>query len=334
MADTEQISNNLLQHAFQMNASDVHFLPSTEGYQIHYRIAGMLATGSLLETDLGIRVISFLKYSAGMDIGERRKPQSKAMVYKWNDSFFTLRFSTLPAQPYESMAIRISPFIATRTLFSLSLFQTDKRKLAKLLTFQSGLMLFTGPTGSGKTTTIYAILEELMKVGGRVIVSIEDPVERSLEGVIQVETNERAGITFETALKAVLRHDPDVIVIGEIRDEKTAKLAFQAAITGHLVIASLHAENAFYTFQRLEELGINSGYDCIRAVVHQKLVKLKGKNERFSLYEWLLSKELKQASLGEKPNIHLTMRQSIKRAWSINAIDEEALNHLVGYIDT
>ncbi|GAF13632.1 type IV fimbrial assembly, ATPase PilB [Bacillus sp. JCM 19046] len=321
MTDIERTSKDLINEAILLGATDIHFMPLKNGYQCRYRVAGSLTRGSFYQQDIAEKIINYLKYIVGMDIGERRKSQSKSMLYTHQSTSFTLRFSTLPASPTESLAIRIAPFTSPYLLQSLSFFQADQSHLSRISLLNEGLVLITGATGSGKTTTIYALLEEFKKRDKAIIISIEDPVERPLEGIIQMEVNEKAGITFTHALQAILRHDPDIIVIGEIRDEQTAVLAIQAAMTGHLVLASLHATNAFLSFMRLKELGVTNGFDCIKAVVHQKLAVIKGTTMRFSVYDWLVGDDLVQAIKGVKPK--RSNCTSLKRAWAIKAIDSE-----------
>lgn len=327
LTDIEQTSKDFINDGIKLKATDIHFMPQMKGYQCRYRVAGTLTTGKFYPLEVAEKMINYLKYSAGMDIGERRKSQSKSMLYTDQTTSYTLRFSTLPAYPTESLAIRIAPFTSPYSLEALSFFQTDQTNLKKISHLKEGLVLITGATGSGKTTTIYALLEELKKRDKAIIISIEDPVERPLEGIIQMEVNEKAGITFNHSLQAILRHDPDIIVIGEIRDEQTAILAIQAAMTGHLVLASLHATNAFFSFMRLKELGVNSGFDCIKAVIHQKLAVIKGTTQRFSLYDWLIDDDLIQATQGIKPT--KSVHAALKRSWAIDVVDlDECLNHM------
>lgn len=328
MADIEAKSTAILYDAFQSEASDIHFLPTSDGYRVHYRALGEIHAGETLKAEDGFRIVSYFKYACGMDIGERRKPQSKAISYDWQGNGYTLRFSTLPAKPSESLAIRISPRTTPYTLQSLSLFASDTRKFTELAHCQNGLVLFTGATGSGKTTSVYALLDYVQQSSTKMIVTIEDPIERPIDGMVQIETNEKAGITFATALKAVLRHDPDVIVIGEIRDRNTAELALQAATTGHLVIASLHAGSASLAFARLTELGVNVRVECVRAVIHQKLAKIVSKNKRVAFFEWL-----RKDSLSKEGDVHdisgeTEALRAIRKAWAIGAIDRHTFNLL------
>lgn len=191
-----------------------------------------------------------------MDIGEVRKPQNGTIVYETITNCYALRLSTLPVNHMESLAIRVLPQDSNLTLEQLFLFPNQLKKLKEWITNRAGLILFTGPTGSGKTTTLYALLQTILTEKSYQTITLEDPIEKNINDILQVQVNEKAGITYQTGLKAALRHDPDIIMIGEIRDKFTAQFAFDASLTGHLVLSTLHAKNALGTIHRLLEMGL------------------------------------------------------------------------------
>lgn len=203
-------------------------------------------------------ILTYLKFTSGMDIGENRIPQNGTHLHinKDKQSFY-LRLSTLPLANAESITIRILPQQENFTLEQLFLFPFQFQNIIKWLDRPSGIILFTGPTGCGKTTTMYALLEYMLQEKSFQAITLEDPVEKKLDDILQVEVNESAGINYQTGLKAALRHDPDILMIGEIRDQETAEFAFQASLTGHLVLSTLHAKDAVGTIERLLDLGVN-----------------------------------------------------------------------------
>lgn len=250
---------NLLEKAFSKQASDIHFYPAVQqnNVQVYFRMLGERQYISTLNSQTYKMVLTYFKFISNMDIAEINKPQdgSVTMTSKRNQQY-ALRLSTLPNQRNESLMIRILPQENTPQLERLCIFPSQFISMKYWLKNRSGILLMTGPTGSGKTTTMYALLEDLLQETSQQIITLEDPIERQLNNVIQVEVNERAGVTYQTGLKAALRHDPDILLIGEIRDKETAIFAFQAALTGHLVLSTLHAKDAPGTIDRLIDIGI------------------------------------------------------------------------------
>lgn len=274
MEDIEKKSANLIMKASERHASDIHFVPRRNDALIQYRINQSLVDGETISLRVLERLISHFKFVAGMDIGERRKPQNGAMEFQHNGMTISLRLSTVPTIFHESLVIRLHPQTSFLTLEQLSLFASPVQKLHKLISKKSGLLLVTGPTGSGKTTTLYTILQTLKLSSGRQVITLEDPVEKKNDLFLQIEMNEKAGITFAEGLRAILRHDPDIIMVGEIRDEETARLAVRAALTGHLVISTLHTRNAAGAVIRLLEFGIPllDLKETLEGVIAQRLV--------------------------------------------------------------
>lgn len=276
--DIELYSQVLINDMITQRATDIHIVPSARNrYLFAYRLHGTLQPWKEMSAKVAERLISHFKYQSGMDIGERRKPQSASMLHRTKTSTYSLRLSTLPALHRESLAIRLLPHVSLNTLSHLSVLQNTQKDLEQICNLAHGLCLLSGPTGSGKTTTLYAIVEQIIKKGGRTIITIEDPIERPIPSIIQVEVNEKAGMTFDAILRASLRHDPDVLLIGEIRDETTATLAIRAALTGHLVLATVHASSCYATLLRMLDLGVSEGdlLQCCHYVLSQRLVETK-----------------------------------------------------------
>lgn len=266
--DAANFATHLLEDAFEKNASDIHFhpLPDLDYVAIFYRQLGERKYIRDITKAFYQNLLMYFKFSANMDIGETRSSQNGMLHWFAEGELYHLRFSTLPVGYAESLTIRIFPQSQTPKLEELLLFPPQYHRLRHWLNYDTGIILFTGPTGSGKSTTMYSMLEELVERHAAQVITLEEPIERQIDHVLQVEVNEKAGMTYQAGLKAALRHDPDVILIGEIRDEKTASFAVRASLTGHLVLTTLHAKNAFGTINRLIDLGIN------RIDLHQSLI--------------------------------------------------------------
>lgn len=271
----EQKSDAIISRAVREKASDIHIIPTNGTSLIQLRIGHQLVTAEKMKNCDAEKLISHFKFRSKMDIGERRRPQNGSLNLMVNGEQINLRISTLPTSPHESLAIRILPQNEVSSLEQLSLFQKQIFQLRSLMKKAYGLLLISGPTSSGKTTTIYSLLFDDCSKNRRII-TIEDPIEKKTDAFIQVEINEKAGVTYEEALKAALRHDPDIIMIGEIRDAKTARVAIRAAMTGHLVVSTIHANNAEGCIFRLKEFGITELdiKETVIGLVSQRLVSL------------------------------------------------------------
>lgn len=273
---TATFANKLLEKACRENASDIHFYPFTEKNKIniYFRLLGKRTFIRTIDKDLYNVLLTYFKFSSNMDIGEIRRPQNGSLQFKNNAGLkFSLRLSTLPMKNIESMTIRILPQDDVPSTDQLFLFPAQFRTMKNWLKHKAGIILMTGPTGCGKSTTMYTLLESMLQEQSFQAITLEDPIERQLEDVIQVEVNERAGVTYHSGLKAALRHDPDVLMIGEIRDSHTAKFAFEAALTGHLVLSTLHAKNAEGTIDRLMDLGISRS-DIMQSLIAVASIQL------------------------------------------------------------
>ncbi len=276
-----RLTNSILMAALQRQASDIHIETFADRVDVKLRIDGVLYP-AMDPIDLRFQpeLISRIKVMADLDIAERRVPQDGRFRLRIDGRDVDFRVSILPAQFAENCVIRVldksavARFGDTLSLDDLGLGQADKDQLRATVRQPYGLVLITGPTGSGKTTTLYAALSE---IAGRQekIITIEDPIEYQLDGITQIAVNEKKGLTFASGLRSILRHDPDKIMVGEIRDLDTAQIAIQAALTGHLVLASVHANSAFDVISRFTHWGIDL-YDfvaALNAVLGQRLLR-------------------------------------------------------------
>jgi type IV pilus assembly protein PilB len=238
-------------------ASDIHVEPIEGGVVIRYRIDGVLRQAMKIPRTAGIPLVSRVKIMSGLDIADRLRPQDGRARVLINGEAIDLRVSTLPASLGEKVVIRILNQKATSlSLDSLGMADDERTAIRALLSNKEGIILVTGPTGSGKTTTLYSALRVVQGEGVN-IVTVEDPVEYRLgANIVQVQVNEKAGLTFASALRSILRQDPDVVLIGEIRDKETAQIALQASLTGHLVLSTLHTNDAPKTLTRLIDMGV------------------------------------------------------------------------------
>jgi general secretion pathway protein E len=253
-----QVVNAVLAEAVRAGASDVHIESVADGLRVRLRLDGVLHDTQQLGRGFRAGVLSRLKTLAGLDIAERRLPQDGRARVRAGDREIDVRVSTLPALHGESVVLRLLDGGGgpnTRGIRELGIAAETHARLSRMLARSSGLVLVTGPTGSGKTTTLYAALAERSTPGVKVV-TVEDPVEYRLGGVVQLPVNPKAGFGFPTALRAILRHDPDVILVGEMRDAETAEIAVQAALTGHLVLSTLHTTDATGALARLVEMGV------------------------------------------------------------------------------
>lgn len=270
-----QLVDHIVAEGIAARASDIHLESEEDGIAVRYRVDGVLRRSLVLPRAVGVSLVSRIKIMAGMDIADRLRPQGGRALVTVQGERVDLRVSTLPASHGEKVVIRVLDSRAgVRELDDLGLDASDAAELRRLLATREGLILVTGPTGSGKTTTLYAALRQLLDRGLN-IVTVEDPVEYRLPGIVQVQVNERAGLTFAAALRSILRQDPDVILVGEIRDAETATIAIQAALTGHLVFATLHTIDAASSVTRLHDLGIDPAKvaTALRGVLAQRLVR-------------------------------------------------------------
>ncbi len=257
-------------------ASDIHVEPIEGGVVVRYRIDGVLRQAMKIPRSAGIPLVSRVKIMSNLDIADRLRPQDGRARVSINGEAIDLRVSTLPASLGEKLVIRILNQKATSlSLDALGMADDEQKAIRSLLSHKEGIILVTGPTGSGKTTTLYSALRVVQGEGTN-IVTVEDPVEYRLgANIVQVQVNEKAGLTFASALRSILRQDPDVVLVGEIRDKETAQIALQASLTGHLVLSTLHTNDAPNAVTRLVDMGMEAYKiaPALRGVVAQRLMR-------------------------------------------------------------
>ncbi|RSL30940.1 hypothetical protein D7Z54_23540 [Salibacterium salarium] len=255
MKNIESESQQLIEKALALHATDIHLHPREKHTELVFRIHGTLQQMFTVNKQYSERLIAHFKFRAGMDIGEQRRPQDGSFLLKNTSPPVSLRFSTLPSYRRESLSIRLLPQNYSYMLPGLTFAPNVISYFYSLISHTSGMIVLTGPTGSGKTTSLYAFMNELKKLYDSRIVSMEDPVEVRNDAFIQTEVNEKAGLSYMQLLKSSLRHDPDVLMIGEIRDQETAKLAIRATLSGHLVLTTMHAGSPRGAINRMLDFG-------------------------------------------------------------------------------
>lgn len=267
--------DNMLEQGLMRGASDIHFESGKDFFRVRFRIDGLLHNAATPAVQLRDAIVSRLKVLARMDIAEKRIPQDGRIHYNYKSEMIDLRVSSLPTVHGEKIVVRIMDFNRIRPdLSSLGYEADDQLKLREAIERPHGLILMTGPTGSGKTSSLYSCLDLINREDIN-LATVEDPAEIQLAGANQVNINEKAGLTFASALRALLRQDPDVIMVGEIRDLETAEIAIQASQTGHLVLSTLHTNDAPSTLARLRHMGIPSFHVAasLTMVTAQRLIR-------------------------------------------------------------
>ncbi|MGH7516302.1 MAG: ATPase, T2SS/T4P/T4SS family [Gemmatimonadales bacterium] len=271
-----RLVDTMLADGVTSRASDIHVEPAEGAVVVRYRIDGVLRQVMKIPRSAGLPLISRIKIMSGLDIADRLRPQDGRARVSVNGDPIDLRISTLPASLGEKVVIRILSQKATvLSLDGLGLNPQEAESIARLLRHKEGIILVTGPTGSGKTTTLYSALR-LIQSEGVNIVTVEDPVEYRLgQNIVQVQVHEKAGLTFASALRSILRQDPDVVLIGEVRDQETAQIALQASLTGHLVLSTLHTNDAPNSVTRLLDMGMEAYKiaSALRGIVAQRLMR-------------------------------------------------------------
>jgi len=270
-----KLLNSLVHRAYTTNASDIHIEPFEDKTLVRMRIDGTIVDYVTLQKGLHSSLIARIKIVGGMDIAERRIPQDGHCKIKVDGIPINIRVSVIPTVYGEKAVLRL---LASQSVISHSrtygMEETDYEKFSKMLRSPNGIIYLTGPTGSGKTTTLYLVLEELSKRQVN-ISTIEDPVEKNLPKVNQMQVNNQAGLTFDLGLRALLRQDPDIIMVGETRDAETARISIRAAITGHLVLSTLHTNSAVSSIVRLVDMGMEPYMiaNSLVGVVAQRLMR-------------------------------------------------------------
>ena len=270
-----KLTDGIIKEAIINNASDIHIEPFGKKIIIRMRIDGSLQKKLELPLNLFSSLLTRVKIMSKLNIEKKFIPQDGKMSYKYDGKYYDFRVSTLPTIFGEKIVIRILyKDKLNMSLSSLYYYENSITEIKNALKANTGMIIVTGPTGSGKSTTLYAILKDINNENKNII-TIEDPVEYTMEGINQVNVNTKAGVTFYTGLKSLLRQDPDVIMLGEIRDEETAKIAIRAASTGHLLLSTLHTKDAVSSVFRFKEMGIPSYQiiDALSTIISQRLIK-------------------------------------------------------------
>lgn len=341
--------DNLIEKAILSKASDIHFEPSDNIVNVRMRIDGELKKVNEYNSDLYSQITSRIKILSNLDITNHSLTQDGKFSFKYNNEYYDIRTSVLPTNHGERISLRVLDDLSNKiSLDNLYLDSTSKEKLKKVLNSMNGLILVVGPTGSGKTTTLYSMLKE--KIDEKInIITVEDPIEYSINGISQVQVDYNTGLTFQATLRSVLRQDPDVFMIGEIRDEESAKIAIRSAITGHLVFSTLHANDAISTISRLKDMGIPPFMiaNSLKVVIYQKLIKRRcehclestlgcshcnytGFKGRIAIGELLyIDEELKQSIINDefenKINEYIKNKKFIKIDKNIKKAEKENL---------
>lgn len=270
-----KLVNSMIEQAARQRASDIHIEALEQMVRVRFRIDGSLYEKFTYDIHLLPAIIARLKIIGGMDISEKRKPQDGRITYVVDHVEYDIRASILPTVYGEKCVMRLAQKkMLTKDKSELGFNEMEMKQFDNILKNPNGIILVTGPTGSGKSTTLYTALSELNKEDVNII-TVEDPVEANIDGINQVQTNVKAELTFASALRSILRQDPDIIMIGEIRDTETAQIAVQASITGHLVVSTLHTNSSASTLTRLMDMGIESYLlaDSMVGVIAQRLVR-------------------------------------------------------------
>ena len=346
------VVNYILVTASKKNASDIHFDPAENHMKVRFRIDGKLDTFTIVPNTAKQNLVARLKIMAGMNITETRLPQDGAIRTVIEDVSLDMRVSSLPTKRGEKIVIRIMDYsMSLRGLESLCFNDINYKKVLKMISEPNGIILVTGATGSGKSTTVYSLLQRLNQPDTNLI-TVEDPVEMELEGMNQVQVNSEIGLTFANVLRSILRQDPNVIMIGEIRDSETAQIAVRASITGHLVLSTIHTNNSLSTIERLLDMDVERYLlaSALEGIVSQKLArklcdkckKLRDTNNyEKNLFRTILGLEVSQiyepigcpeCSFGYKGRVALhevlLINQDIRDAIS-NNVTKEQLRSLV-----
>jgi len=270
-----RLVNHLFARALDLNASDIHFEPNENHLDVRCRVDGIMTRIERLPVKIHTAVASRLKLMAKLDIGEKRLPQDGRIDYQIGSKQLDMRVSTLPGVHGESVVLRILDRSDTTVeLTALGMPEKVLKQYQGVISQPHGMILITGPTGSGKTTTLYATLEKINSEKQKII-TVEDPVEYQLEGITQIQANASIGLSFAAGLRSIVRQDPDVLMVGEIRDHETAEIAIESALTGHLVFSTLHTNDAAGAVTRLQDMGVESYLisSSLLAIQAQRLVR-------------------------------------------------------------
>ena len=309
----KKILYRLIFESQKVKATDIHFLISNRRNSCEMRgISGFKS----FEDEQIEALFQYLKYCANLDLGNLAIPQSGTFQMNFQDKNYYFRFSCISSYQSQTGVLRILNNHPPISIHQCSTKKTQNAQFKRWCSLRSGLILFSGPTGSGKTTTLHALLEEIARQKKLKIITLEDPIEIVNSNYLQLQVNEKMNFTYEEGIKQLLRHDPDVIMIGEIRDPKCAEMVYRAALSGHLVFSTIHAKSATEAIKRLSELGLSTSNlkETLTAVVNQRLYPDIKRKERICIYEILDRQELqKYLEYGKNEN-HKTIQDEIREA--------------------
>ena len=318
-----KLLNLILKEAISRKASDIHLQVFEDTLNIKLRIHGSIENAFTLKAGIAARLFTRIKIISGLDITEKRKPQDGRVTINIGSHPIDLRISTIPSYDNERIVLRLlDQRHVELDLNSLGMLSDQLDEFKSLLEQKSGIILVTGPTGSGKTTTLYAAIERIKKKNIN-IMTIEDPIEYKIEGISQTQVNPKINLSFADGLRSILRQDPDVILVGEIRDEETADIALRASLTGHLVLSTLHTNSPLGAFDRLKELGVDKKMltSSVLCVIGQSLEKNFNQDGRTAIFETIPMSEGLQDALSQSteehflrknlPDNHLTLTKAL-----------------------
>lgn len=279
----------LLDFALINKSTDIHFEVIRSELKISVRAISGFKRFIVNNDDY--QLLEYIKYISNLNLIESQLPQSGSFSYVFNNQEYFFRVASIKSQFMETCVVRI----LNKFFLNANIFSNMEDHLNSLLNLESGMIIFSGPTGSGKTTSMYSLIQMYQ---GKKIYCIEDPIEIFFENIVQISVNKSRGLSYKEAIKQVLRHDPDIIVIGEIRDEEAAQMAIRAAITGHLVISTIHAKDGKGVISRLNDLNVskNDIYDNVVFISNQRLLSSHKENERWSVYETIDKKDIEEIS--------------------------------------
>jgi len=309
-----------IKDAIALRGSDIHFnLTDKKEVLISLRTGHVMIPRAHIERDIYEKMLAYIRFHASMDLSNPLKPQSGALIIENEGDVLHCRVSILPTAKFQSMVLRIINSKMGKQLDEIPMFTHNVDILKRLAKTEAGMILIGGPTSSGKTTTAYAMIDYLKNELGKTVITIEDPIEYQQPDIVQMQVNESAGMNYEVGIKEILRHDPDVIVIGEIRDETTAANAVRAALTGHLVVSTVHSKDNIGTLFRLMDLGISPTdlSQSLIGLINQRLMTLA--SDKKAVFEIstqkALEKMLSQLQIGVPVTIEYTTVDEEMRMW-------------------
>ncbi len=301
-----KFTNELIELGASIGASDIHFMPNRNSVIIYMRIDGKIVKHMEIEAQEFASIIRFLKYKSKIDLGYSKIPKDGSFIVAINQQEIYVRISIIPLVENESVVIRLLSETVNKSFKDLATDPSSLQTIYEVINEQDGLFVFTGPTGSGKSTSMYSLLEQAAIDKQLKVICIEDPVEVLNNNFTQIQIDEGNDLTYSNALKACLRHDPDIIMIGEIRDEETAKNVFRAALTGHTVISTMHTKDKYGVIERFKDFGFKPSEikSILIGISNQRLVFDQIGNLK-SFYDYSVNKELEQLiNNGEDCTIH------------------------------